>query len=101
MNTTTPTAIANEPTANHGLLQSIANIAGWAGHFQYTPEDSRNLAEDSIAWGREFETLFAERVAAGHWEEDDYMEEVDAFALMKLREVEEQCLKALVWPVHI
>lgn len=101
-----PVAIASQTTAENTaatdrkLLETVANLATWAGYFEWVPQDSREVAAACIRWAVAFEVQFAVKVATGVWEEDAYIEEVDAFAMARLKEVEHECMKALVWPVR-
>lgn len=95
-----PTTAENAPATDRKLLETVANLAVWAGYFQWMPEDSREVAASCIRWAAFFEREFAINVATGVWEEDSYIEEVEAFAMVKLKGVEHECMKALVWPVR-
>ncbi|UJJ60622.1 hypothetical protein [Rhodanobacter denitrificans] len=93
-------ADAESAVSNTRLLETVANLASWAGYFEWVPEDSREVSAACIRWAVSFEKEFAINVATGLWEEDAYIEEVDTFAMAKLKGVEHECLKALVWPVR-
>jgi len=61
--------------------ETLADVAYNAGWLRVKCEDSRELINKLIIIAAMFNTLYAERVASGEWAEDDYMLQVDMFAV--------------------
>lgn len=63
------------------LFESIADIAFIAGQKGFFSGDSRADIDQFISWAKEFEAMHDET----NWDEVDYKDCVEAFALAKLK----------------
>jgi hypothetical protein len=63
------------------LFESIADIAFIAGQKGFFSGDSRADINEFIRWAKEFEDMHEET----NWDEVDYKDTVEAFAVTKLR----------------
>ena len=63
------------------LFESIADIAFIAGQKGFCSGDSRADIDQFISWAKEFEAIHEET----NWDETDYKDAVEVFALTKLR----------------
>ncbi|MDF7815279.1 hypothetical protein [Hymenobacter sp. YC55] len=78
---------------NQSLLEALADIAFTAGHCKYYNGDSREAISEFIRWAKEFEELHKNT----DWDSGDYIETVEAFAVVKMRE---QGHTLLGWPAN-
>lgn len=63
------------------LFESIADIAFMAGQRGFCSGDSRSDVAEFIKWGKEFEDTHEDT----DWDEQDYLETIEAFLNTKLR----------------
>lgn len=71
----------NYTIEDNKLFESIADIAFIAGQKGFFSGDSRADINEFISWAKEFEAMHEET----NWDDVDYKDAVEAFALTKLR----------------
>lgn len=85
------------PESLRHLHEAIVEIAAIAKTVDYRPHDSWDFHANVIRWSHEWEGVFADGVAGGRWEEDEWLERTEAFALSKLCDVSHLCVR---WTVR-
>ncbi len=76
-----------------GLHQTMIEIAAIAKTVDYRPIDSFEFHSNIIAWAVEWEATFHCHLDAGVYHSDDWLEMTETFALAKLGEEQELCLR--------
>ncbi len=78
-------AIVPEPTQGlRKLMEGVAEIGRQMGAVRYMPDDMWSMHGQAIAWATEYEALYDAKVAAGEWNEDAWMDNIDGFVRDKL-----------------
>lgn len=80
------------PDCGYCFLETLVDVAQYAAHAKYHPDDSREIPAKCIELATKFERIFHEALDSGILpHEDEYLEAIDRFCEREFSELASKC----------